>query len=87
MKRLVIACAILAAAIVAARKQSKGDRCQIDDDCLAEASGGDGCKRLAAGTFAVRRADNPRQIYMEATYRDASGAIATVSPTSAGVNL
>lgn len=35
MKRFVVACVILAAAIVAACKQGKGDRCQIDDDCVA----------------------------------------------------
>jgi hypothetical protein len=40
---------------------------------FGDASGGDGCKRLAAGKFAMRRADNPRQIYLEATYHDASG--------------
>jgi hypothetical protein len=33
VKRLVIACVILGAAIFAACKQGKGDRCQIDDDC------------------------------------------------------
>ena len=36
MKRIapvIIACAILALTIVAACKQGKGDRCQIDDDC------------------------------------------------------
>lgn len=43
---------------------------------FGEASGGEGCKRLAAGTFALRRGDNPRQVYLEASYHDADGAIA-----------
>ena len=43
---------------------------------FGEASGGDGCKRLAAGTFALRRGDNPRQVYLEASYHDAEGATA-----------
>jgi len=43
---------------------------------FGEASGGEGCKRLAAGTFALRRGDNPRQVYLEASYHDADGATA-----------
>jgi hypothetical protein len=41
---------------------------------FGDASGGDGCKRLAAGTFALRRGDRPKQLYLEATYQSADGA-------------
>jgi hypothetical protein len=41
---------------------------------FGDASGGDGCKRLAAGTFALRRGERPKQLYLEATYQSADGA-------------
>ena len=41
---------------------------------FSDASGGDGCKRLAAGTFALRRGERPKQLYLEATYQNADGA-------------
>lgn len=41
---------------------------------FGDASGGDGCRRLAAGTFALRRGDRPKQLYLEATYQSADGA-------------
>ena len=41
---------------------------------FSDASGGDSCKRLAAGTFALRRGERPKQLYLEATYQSADGA-------------
>ena len=41
---------------------------------FSEANGGEGCKRLAAGTFALRGGDDPKQLYLEANYRDGDGS-------------
>ena len=43
---------------------------------FSEANGGAACKRLAAGTFALRSGENQQELYLEAAYRDGDGAAA-----------